>query len=360
MTSNVDAAWPGGAETAAVSSHPRKGWRPARILSGADFFRLANPHVAETVLRAFECARCARAGTRRQRVSENEGQQARRSEAGPAASSGDETNRDCECPASAQLQPSRQPSSCPARGGRGPPVYGCLCPRSKQLRVGCGSGHFHASAWREDRRIFRASASHGDVPCGGRESSRMKRASVRGASLVTGALGRPHPRCWLAFGALIGVAAIMSLTRPFAQTFPTAATGAARGASSVAELMHYLKTVFHSSPLAYWRPAASLVFSVVGLAAGVVVLASFLTGPHIVEESLEVVANFGVQLQHTTRWGGVRREFIEASQVSDVIINEGFRVCDIIFYVALLVKDRPNMVVPFQQQDDRHANIGVA
>nr|PIM02475.1 hypothetical protein TGCOUG_239748B [Toxoplasma gondii COUG] len=160
----------------------------------------------------------------------------------------------------------------------------------------------------------------------------------------------PPPGCALLLGVLLLAASLLAVLFPSDQVSRHIGKFSFLNAISATELPQCLKLAFSTSlgPHPAWRAVASAVFPLCGLAAGVAVVFFLFRRPYIVEQSLEIVANFGVQLQQKTRWGGIKRQFIDASQVSDVIINEGFRACDVVFYVALLVKDQPSMVVPFQ------------
>ncbi|PHJ25697.1 phosphatidylinositol n-acetylglucosaminyltransferase subunit [Cystoisospora suis] len=96
-------------------------------------------------------------------------------------------------------------------------------------------------------------------------------------------------------------------------------------------------------------PSSAIVVGFISLSCACLVsYLLFSGGPYIVEESLEVVANFGVQLQRKTRWGSVHREFIRASKVRDILLNESIQISDVIFYLAILAEDQANLVVPFQ------------
>lgn len=66
------------------------------------------------------------------------------------------------------------------------------------------------------------------------------------------------------------------------------------------------------------------------------------------KECVLVVQGLGVQLTRIY-WSGARRHtFLEHSSIKDVIINEGFTTCRVIFYLAFVVAGRSSMVLTFQ------------
>ncbi len=80
----------------------------------------------------------------------------------------------------------------------------------------------------------------------------------------------------------------------------------------------------------------SLAVGVVGLV--LVALAYTYDGSHVDEESLVVLPDTGVQLEARFRSGKVSRRFVPMSDIEAAIINEGFKRCRVVFYLALVLR----------------------
>jgi hypothetical protein len=67
-------------------------------------------------------------------------------------------------------------------------------------------------------------------------------------------------------------------------------------------------------------------------------------------ESVLVMQGLGIQLQ-TTYWSGLtRHRFIEQGKIKDILINEGFHLCRVIYYLAFIVEaeGQEKIVLPFR------------
>eukprot|EP00948_MAST-09A_sp_MAST-9A-sp1_P001714 g1714.t1 len=74
----------------------------------------------------------------------------------------------------------------------------------------------------------------------------------------------------------------------------------------------------------------------------------------IVEESVLVVQDLGVQLRSRRRNGKTSTRFLDSASIRSVVINEGFRGWGVIFYLAFIVDGSPDsMVLAFQKFQPR-------
>jgi hypothetical protein len=70
-------------------------------------------------------------------------------------------------------------------------------------------------------------------------------------------------------------------------------------------------------------------------------------------ESVLVVPSLGVQLSRRTRNGATTQRFIDASDISAVVVNEGFVFSDVVYYIAFMVHSKGEMVLAFEVGRDR-------
>eukprot|EP00457_Paulinella_chromatophora_P018511 gb/GEZN01019854.1/.p1 GENE.gb/GEZN01019854.1/~~gb/GEZN01019854.1/.p1 ORF type:complete len:168 (-),score=14.31 gb/GEZN01019854.1/:151-654(-) len=68
----------------------------------------------------------------------------------------------------------------------------------------------------------------------------------------------------------------------------------------------------------------------------------------VTEESMLVIKELGVQLQTTYLGGREKHRFIEKAKIKNIIINEGFTMCTVIFYLCILVEGQRDMTLPFE------------
>ncbi|KAF0712869.1 hypothetical protein AaE_011937 [Aphanomyces astaci] len=68
----------------------------------------------------------------------------------------------------------------------------------------------------------------------------------------------------------------------------------------------------------------------------------------VVEESLLVIPQIGVQLRKKQRNGHETFMFIEATCIKAVVINEAISFSDVIYYLAFLVENERKMVLAFE------------
>ncbi|KAI8866392.1 hypothetical protein GQ42DRAFT_105982, partial [Ramicandelaber brevisporus] len=85
--------------------------------------------------------------------------------------------------------------------------------------------------------------------------------------------------------------------------------------------------------------------SLIWMAPGVLVIYQYFMS--VRSESLMAMRGIGLQLKTTYRCGLTTSRFIDQRRVVDVIINEGFRRLQAIFYLAVLVDNSRDMVVLF-------------
>ena len=66
------------------------------------------------------------------------------------------------------------------------------------------------------------------------------------------------------------------------------------------------------------------------------------------EESILVIRELGIQ-KRLTRWCGITQHtFVDAKRVKSVLINEGFQLHQVIYYLAVVVDKSPTMFLPFE------------
>eukprot|EP00744_Colponema_vietnamica_P019927 GILI01028241.1.p1 GENE.GILI01028241.1~~GILI01028241.1.p1 ORF type:complete len:178 (+),score=29.46 GILI01028241.1:40-573(+) len=66
------------------------------------------------------------------------------------------------------------------------------------------------------------------------------------------------------------------------------------------------------------------------------------------EESLLIIQELGVQIKRRYYSGKERHLFIDRTKIVDIIINEGFTMHSVIFYMAFIVQGKDKMVLPFE------------
>lgn len=66
------------------------------------------------------------------------------------------------------------------------------------------------------------------------------------------------------------------------------------------------------------------------------------------QESILVISGHGVQLEKVYFGGRKVSQFIELDKIEKVIINEGFRSQDVIYYLAFIMKNQNKLILPFE------------
>mmetsp|Transcript_22649 Transcript_22649/g.40780 ORF Transcript_22649/g.40780 Transcript_22649/m.40780 type:complete len:149 (+) Transcript_22649:1545-1991(+) len=66
------------------------------------------------------------------------------------------------------------------------------------------------------------------------------------------------------------------------------------------------------------------------------------------EETLSIIKDVGIQLTKVRKDGSTSHQFYERSVVRDVVINEALTPYDAYFYLAFIVVDQGEVIVPFQ------------
>jgi hypothetical protein len=69
---------------------------------------------------------------------------------------------------------------------------------------------------------------------------------------------------------------------------------------------------------------------------------------YIYVESLLVIRDLGIQVKTVYMTGIERSRFIEQSKIADIIINEGVTMQQVVFYIAIIVKDQKKMALVFE------------
>ncbi len=65
-------------------------------------------------------------------------------------------------------------------------------------------------------------------------------------------------------------------------------------------------------------------------------------------ESLLVVRGLGLQISSKLYSGKEKKVFIEKKKIESIIINEGVQAWSILYYMAILVKGKEKMILPFE------------
>jgi hypothetical protein len=80
--------------------------------------------------------------------------------------------------------------------------------------------------------------------------------------------------------------------------------------------------------------------------------------PTVVSESLVVAAGLGAQTAVRKSNGAVATHFIPAASLRTVVVNEGVQMCDVHYYLAVLVAGRKTLVLPFEHARPRLPVLG--
>ncbi|OQR91295.1 hypothetical protein THRCLA_09046 [Thraustotheca clavata] len=93
--------------------------------------------------------------------------------------------------------------------------------------------------------------------------------------------------------------------------------------------------------------ANEFVFGLIGLYLMTSILKS-IYGGKIVEESVLVIPQIGVQLRKKQQNGNEKFMFLEAKCINAVVINEAITFADVIYYMAFLVQNESKMILAFE------------
>ncbi|AFZ79766.1 hypothetical protein BEWA_026150 [Theileria equi strain WA] len=77
----------------------------------------------------------------------------------------------------------------------------------------------------------------------------------------------------------------------------------------------------------------------------------------IVEERLLMLSNFGLQMEYINLYGNKTVKSIPISNIKDLLINEGFVVNEIIFYILIMLNDSEEIILPFKDAIPRLENL---
>ncbi|CAE8686489.1 unnamed protein product, partial [Polarella glacialis] len=69
----------------------------------------------------------------------------------------------------------------------------------------------------------------------------------------------------------------------------------------------------------------------------------------VVEESVVAMRGLGLELRTRTRGGRTTTDFVEASQIKDIVIAEGLTMFDAFYYLSVEVQNSQRTRLPFQQ-----------
>jgi hypothetical protein len=112
--------------------------------------------------------------------------------------------------------------------------------------------------------------------------------------------------------------------------------------------VYFIVSIVH---LAYFQSLSSLLL----LALGLFKILLHLT--HIQQESILIIKNHGVQFEKLFYSGSKQFHFFDQDALSSVIINEGFRNQQVLYYVAFCLKNCNEMKLPFERIFPRLADV---
>ncbi|KAH9101428.1 hypothetical protein LEN26_015236 [Aphanomyces euteiches] len=98
-------------------------------------------------------------------------------------------------------------------------------------------------------------------------------------------------------------------------------------------------------------PKPHSVQSVLWIALPVFAICFFLKssfGSSVIEESVLVIPQIGVQLRKKQQNGHEKFMFLEATSIKAVVINEAITFSDVIYYLAFIVQDESKMILAFE------------
>ena len=95
------------------------------------------------------------------------------------------------------------------------------------------------------------------------------------------------------------------------------------------------------------------VWAWVALWAVVVALWAWSVRNRVRSESVLVLRDLGIQLQTTFVWGNASFLFVEKERILEILINEGVTCHAVVFYLAVVVKDAPDLLLVFPRLQPR-------
>ncbi len=72
-------------------------------------------------------------------------------------------------------------------------------------------------------------------------------------------------------------------------------------------------------------------------------------------ESITILKQLGVQIERTSYHFSSKKVFIPLEKIESILINEGFHLNQVIYYMAVLVKNESTAQLPFQVCN--HGNV---
>lgn len=125
-----------------------------------------------------------------------------------------------------------------------------------------------------------------------------------------------------------------------------------------------VNSAFESRWLAQWVPAVMLVWvpvvaDILSRIALLGLVKRLLPQP-VVQESVVAMRGLGLQMRALRADGAQHCHFIDAHSLKAVIVNEGIQMCDVRYYLALVVSGRRNLVLLFDAARPRLPCIGRA
>lgn len=95
-----------------------------------------------------------------------------------------------------------------------------------------------------------------------------------------------------------------------------------------------------------WISASSVVLGVVCVPSVVRLVYMLLFG--VREETLQVVHEHGVQIERTWYSGARTRVFVDLESIESIIVNEGFRMHQVVYYMVIIVRGKEKLLLPFE------------
>lgn len=145
--------------------------------------------------------------------------------------------------------------------------------------------------------------------------------------------------------AILAVVALVAFIAPIPLSAPVAT--ALQG--------HWLSYLFSATALAWIPPVADVLLRMALLG----IVKQLLPQP-VVQESVVAMRGLGLQMRSLRANGSQHCHFIDAHSLKAVIVNEGIQMCDVRYYLALVVSGRRNLVLLFDAARPRLPCIGRA
>eukprot|EP01117_Protostelium_nocturnum_P003872 TRINITY_DN15134_c0_g1_i1.p1 TRINITY_DN15134_c0_g1~~TRINITY_DN15134_c0_g1_i1.p1 ORF type:complete len:180 (-),score=60.67 TRINITY_DN15134_c0_g1_i1:148-687(-) len=97
----------------------------------------------------------------------------------------------------------------------------------------------------------------------------------------------------------------------------------------------------------HWKRTMMIAFSIA------IVFKWLVIDKEIMEESITVISNLGIQLESINRNGSSSQEFIDRKKIKQVVLNEVIQSFKVIYCLALVMEGKSNMILAFPNLNPR-------